>query len=100
VVSGTHPKVLLNHAATKSRLQQLLAGNTASATRFKAMVDNQLAGSDYYAFEPWYAALMYQITGEQRYATYAIQQTDARVAAEEALIAANQRADVSFDSYL
>jgi hypothetical protein len=64
------------------------------------MVDNQLAGSNYYAFEPWYAALMYQVTGEQRYATYAIQQTDARVAAEEALIAANQRAEVAFDSYL
>jgi hypothetical protein len=100
VVSGTHPKVLLNQAATKSRLQQLLSSSTPSATRFKSMVDNQLAGSDYYGFEPWYAALMYQVTGEQRYATYAIQQTDARVAAEEALIAANQRADVAFDSYL
>lgn len=100
MISATHPKVLLNQAATKSRLQQLLASNTASATRFKTMVDNQLAGSDYYGFEPWYAALMYQVTGEQRYATYAIQQTDARVAAEEALIAANQRAEVAFDSYL
>jgi len=100
VISPTHPKALLNDTATKSRLQQLLASNTASATRFKTMVDNQLAGSNYYAFEPWYAALMYQVTGEQRYATYAIQQTDARVAAEEALIAANQRAEVAFDSYL
>lgn len=100
MISGTHPKVMLNHAATKSRLQQLLSSAVPSATRFKSMVDNQLAGSDYYGFEPWYAALMYQVTGEQRYATYAIQQTDARVAAEEALIAANQRADVAFDSYL
>lgn len=100
MISPTHPKVLLKDTATKARLQQLLSSSVTSATRFKTMVDNQLAGSDYYAFEPWYAALMYQVTGEQRYATYAIQQTDARVAAEEALIAANQRAEVAFDSYL
>ena len=93
VISSTHPKVLLNHAATKSCLQQLLTSGAPSATRFKTMVDNQMAGGDYYGFEPWYAALMYQVTGEQRYATYAIAQTDALVAAEEALIAANQRAD-------
>ena len=64
------------------------------------MVDSQLAGGNIYGFEPWYAALMYQVTGEQRYATYAIQQTDAFVASEEALINANQRATVAGDSYL
>ncbi|HPM66425.1 MAG TPA: hypothetical protein PLX45_09245, partial [Piscinibacter sp.] len=100
VVSGTHPKVLLNHAATKSCLQQLLNSGSASATRFKNMVDSQMNGGNVYGFEPWYAALMYQVTGQQAYATYAIQQTDAFVASEEALIAANQRATVAGDSYL
>lgn len=98
--ASAHPKVLLNHAATKSCLQTLLSNGTGSATRFKNMVDSQLAGGNIYGFEPWYAALMYQVTGEQRYATYAIQQTDAFVASEEALIAANQRATVAGDSYL
>ncbi len=98
--SSSHPKVLLNHAATKSCLQQLLASGTPSATRFKSMVDSQLNGGNIYGFEPWYAALMYQVTGEQRYATYAIQRTDAFVTSEEALIAANQRATVAADSYL
>ncbi|TXH60466.1 MAG: hypothetical protein E6Q93_06750 [Burkholderiaceae bacterium] len=98
--ASSHPKVFLNHAATKSCLQTLLANGTSSATRFKSMVDSQLAGGNIYGFEPWYAALMYQVTGEQRYATYAIQQTDAFVASEEALINANQRATVAGDSYL
>ncbi|MES2098569.1 MAG: hypothetical protein V4569_02005 [Pseudomonadota bacterium] len=100
VIAGTHPRILLNHAATKTCLQQLLAGGTASATRFKSMVDAQLAGGNLYDFQPWYAALMYQVTGEQRYATYAIAQTEAFVVSEEALIAANQRATVAADSYL
>jgi len=90
----------MNHAATKACLQQLLANGTASAVRFKNMVDSQLSGGNLYNFQPWYAALMYQVTGEQRYATYAIAQTDAFVASEEALIASNQRATVAGDSYL
>jgi hypothetical protein len=99
-IAATHPKIFLNHAATKACLQQLLANGTPSATRFKAMVDSQLANNNIYDFQPWYAALMYQLTGELRYATYAIAQTEAFVASEEALIAANQRATVAADSYL
>ncbi len=98
--ASSHPKVLLNHAATKTCLQTLLSNGTSSATRFKGMVDTQLNGGNIYGFEPWYAALMYQVTGEVRYASYAIAQTDAFVASEEALISANQRATVAADSYL
>ncbi len=100
VIASGHPKILLSNAATKTRLQQLLANGTPSATRFKSMVDSQLAGGNLYDFQPWFAALMYQLTGEGRYADYAVQQTEAYVAAEEALIAGNQRAGVARDSYL
>lgn len=104
-VDGTAPtsstvRILLNHAPTKARLQSLLASNAATATRFKAMVDAELAGGSAYAFEPWFAAMLYQLTGNASYCQFAIQRTDAYVASEEALIAANQRADVAFDSYL
>ena len=96
----THPRVLLSHAPTKSCLQQLLAANVASAVRFRDYVDGQLAGNDYYAFEGWHAALMYQLTGNVAYANYAINWIDSFVASEEALINAGQRATVSDDSYL
>lgn len=100
VFSATHPKILLNQQATKTCLQEQLTTGVASAVRFRDMVDMQLAGSDLYDFQPWYAALMYQVTGERRYADYAIARTEAFVASEEALINANQRATVAGDSYL
>lgn len=68
--------------------------------RFRALVDSQLAGTNNYGFQAWYAALMYRLTGEARYGTYAVAKVDKYVAEEEARIAANQRADVAFDSYL
>ena len=72
----------------------------ASATRFKAMVDGQISGSNYWGFQPWYAALLAQVTGTTSYCTYAVAQTEAVVASEEALIRTNQRALVAGDSYL
>jgi len=98
--AATHPKVLLNHAATKLCLQQLLAGGAASATRFKAMVDRQMSNNNVYGFQAWYAALLYQVTGELSYATYAVAQIDAFVSSEEALINQRQRPTVAYDSYL
>jgi hypothetical protein len=99
-ISSTHPRVLLRDATYRSCLQQLLAIPTAAAARFKNLVDSQLAGGNAYAFEPWFAALMYQLTGNTAYADYAVGRTDAFVTSEEALIAANQRATVAGDSYL
>ena len=95
-----HPRVLLRDATYRSCLQQLLAVPTPAAARFKALVDAQLAGGNAYAFEPWFAALMYQLTGSTAYADYAVSRTEAFVASEEVLIAANQRATVAADSYL
>ncbi len=96
----THPRILLGHAATKTCLQQLLANDVASAVRFRDYVDGQMAGNNYYAFEAWHAALMYQLTGNTAYATYAVNWIDDFVASEEALINAGQRAVVAGDSYL
>ncbi|MFT3954836.1 MAG: alginate lyase family protein [Piscinibacter sp.] len=99
--TSTHPRILLNHAATKTCLQTLMNTGVTSATRFKNnVVDRQMSEGNVYDFQPWYAALMYQVTNDARYATYAIEQTDAFVASEEALINANQRATVAADSYL
>ncbi len=99
-ISTTHPRVLLSDAAYKSCLQQLLAVPTPAAARFKGFVDAQLAGANAYGWESWFAALMYQLTGNTAYADLAVSSTDAFVASEEALIAASQRATVAADSYL
>lgn len=95
-----HPRILLSHAPTKACLQQLLANGVASAVRFRDWVDTQVAGADHYAFEGWHAALLYQLTGNVAYATYAVDRIDAFVASEEALINAGQRPVVANDSYL
>jgi hypothetical protein len=99
-VSPIHPRILLNHTATLSRLKQRLQSRNAAALRFRDLVDAQMAGSDAYAFQPWFAALMFRLTDDPLYATYAIMQTDAAVAAEEALFAQSLPAKVARDSYL
>jgi hypothetical protein len=99
--SAAHPKVLLNSQATLSTLKQSLADNTAPAQRFQAFVDSELAApGTNYAFQYWFAALMYKVTGQPRYADFAVTKIDAFVASEEALIAAGNRPAVSSDSYL
>jgi hypothetical protein len=94
------PRVLVSNSTTLAKYRSLLTAKATSAVRFKNMVDAQLGGADYYGFSPWYAALMGQITGTASYCTYAVAQTEAFVASEEALIRANQRAVVAGDSYL
>ncbi len=99
-VSNTHPRILLADDPGLARLKTQLQGNEAAARRFRDVVTSQMTGGDNYGFEPWYAALMFRLTGEPLYAAYAVQQTDAVVAAEEMLIAQDMRAVVAGDSYL
>ena len=99
-VSPTHPRILLANDPGLARLKTQLQGNEAAARRFRDIVISQMSGGDNYGFEPWYAALMFRLTGEPAYATYAVAQTDAAVAAEEMLIAQDMRANVGGDSYL
>lgn len=94
------PRILISDAATMSRLRNLLSSSAPSALRFKTMVDSQIAGTNHYGFEPWYAALMGQITGTASYCSYAVSRTENFVASEEALVASNARPTVAGDSYL
>lgn len=99
-VSANHPRILLSDRATRAQLVEALTAHSPAASRFQDHVSQQLLGRKAYAFQPWFAALMYQLTADVRYARYAIDETDQFVAAEEQRIAGNQRAKVSEDSYL
>lgn len=99
-IAATHPRILLGNSEARDRLREVLTKNSPAAVRFRDQVSAELAGRRAYAFQPWYAALMYQLSGEARYARYAIEETDKFVASEEEKIARNQRAAVAGDSYL
>ncbi len=99
-IPTAHPRILLSDTATADRLTQQLANSAPSAVRFKQMVDLEITDGNVYAFEPWFAALIYRLTNTVSYATFAIQRTDAWVAAEETRIQNGQRAEVAGDSYL
>lgn len=99
-IPATHPRIALNDPATRDRLLAAINNNTPAAARFVEIVDSEMAGTEHYAFEPWFAALLGQLTGEAAYCEFAISGTDAGVAAEEALISAGERAEVAGDSYL
>lgn len=101
IVPTVHPKVLLSQSATLTRLRQQLTAGVPAATRFKSFVDSELSSPGRnYAFQAWFAALMFQISGDAKYADFAVAKVDALVAGEEALIASGQKAGVSGDSYL
>ncbi len=99
-VAAAHPRILLSDEATRTRLKKVLDSRSAAGGRFQDQVAGQLLGRRAYAFQPWYAALLFQLTGDSRYASYAIDETEKFVAEEEAKIARSQRAVVAGDSYL
>ncbi len=101
------PRILISDAATLARLRASLSNQTPAATRFKTIVDEQMAdptNSKYWGFQIWHAALLGQVmlptTTSAAYCRYAVARTEAFVQSEEALINANQRAAVAADSYL
>lgn len=91
-----HPRIYLG--PNKARLQSTLS-STAGA-RFKAKVDQWVAGADIWGFQSWSSALLGQLTGNAGYCTKSIAVVEAQVVAAEALIAANQAPEVAHDSYL
>jgi hypothetical protein len=97
---SAHPRILLADAGYKASLQQRLKSRSAAAARFEGWVDAELQGRKQYMFEPWHAALLGQLTGNERYARFAIERTDAFVMAEEALIQRGERPLAANDSYL
>jgi hypothetical protein len=98
VFGGQHPRILVN-PDNLARLKNQLDTSPVTAD-FKNMVSQQMAGQNEYGFQGYFAAYLYLLTGDARYATYAVSFMDAKVAAEEQLISQNMEANVAFDSYL
>lgn len=96
--STAHPRIYLDR--NRDRLMAGLAARTPAAMRFKDLVDRWTSGTDIYGFEPWYAALMGQLTGEAKYCEKAVDAVDKRVKAEEDVIAFGVVPAVARDSYL
>jgi hypothetical protein len=95
-----HPRVLLHNAERTAQLRDALAMSTRAAARFKETVELAVSGGDVYAFPPWNAALLSQLEQRPELCTWAVDQIDQSVTAEEALIAGGERPLVSGDSYL
>lgn len=93
-----HPRIYLG--PHRARLASALTQGTPAATRFRAKVDQWLAGANIWGFEAWNGALLSQLTGNAAYCTKAVSVIQAQVAAAETAIAAKQRPVVAHDSYL
>jgi hypothetical protein len=93
-----HPRIYLT--PNRGRLEAALAANTPAASRFRAKVDQWMAGSDIWGFQAWNAALMSQLTGDTAYCTKAVSKIETQVAAAEAKIASGAAPVVAGDSYL
>lgn len=99
-VAKQRPRILLADPILKTRLQTAMTQPNPAALKFRHMVNDQLSGRPTYGFQPWFAALMYQIKGDPDFAEFAVRETDQFVAQEEARIAGGQAALVAGDSYL
>ena len=93
-----HPRIYLPQ--DRDRLTALVAADGPAWQRFKRIVDLELEGTDIYAFQAWYAALVGQLTGEAKYCDWAVAHIDDQVDAELALIDGGGRPAVAGDSYL
>ncbi|HWO25013.1 MAG TPA: hypothetical protein VNO30_40010 [Kofleriaceae bacterium] len=87
-------------AANRDRLAADLASGRPAATRFRAAVDRWTAGTDYYGFNAWNAALVGQLTGEEKYCEAAIKAIDAQVKDAVNAIKVGGEPEVADDSYL
>jgi hypothetical protein len=93
-----HPRIYLG--PNRARLTSALATNRTAATRFRTVVNNWVAGTDYWGFRSWSAALMGQLTNDPKYCTKAVAVVETQVTAAEAAIAAGRAPAVAGDSYL
>lgn len=100
--SGTFDEApALNPAAVHTPFIPLHAVdlNSADYVRFKAWVDQAVAGNPGYEFSATDAAIMYRLTGQIAYANLAISMVEADVTAAENAIAAGNRPSIASDSY-
>lgn len=98
VFPTAHPRIYLT--PNRARLSSALSARTSAALRFKASVDQWVAGADLWGFQAWNAALIGQLTNNTTYCTKAVAAIEAQVVAAEAKIAVNQAPEVAGDSYL
>jgi len=86
--------------ANRARLSAALGASEKTAVRFRDMVDGHIQNGNVYAFEAHFAALLGVLEKDPAYCKFAVGEVEARVTAEEALIAGGERPEVAFDSYL
>jgi len=96
VYETAHPRIYLPR--NRDRLVAALSG--PEGQRFHDVVAAQMDGAALWGYQQWFGALLSQLTGDATSCTYAVAQSDAFVAAEEAKIAAGTRPDIALDSYL
>lgn len=73
---------------------------SAAFQRFKSFVDSAVGGSPGYAFSASDAALMFRITGQDKYCELAVKTVEQQVVEAEQAIAGGGRPAVAGDSYL
>ncbi|MGH8025399.1 MAG: hypothetical protein ACREO0_01615, partial [Pseudoxanthomonas sp.] len=73
---------------------------SAAYSRFKSYVDSAVAGSPGYAFAASDAALMFRLSGGDKYCKLAVGMVEKQVSDAEAAIASGSRPEISGDSYL
>jgi Divergent InlB B-repeat domain/Bacterial Ig domain len=101
VIPTSHPKLLFSDTAFKDCLVRMFSTQAPEAMRFKATVDTVLNGGSLGDdFLPSWPAMVYQATGDVRYAKLAVRLMDDYVKSEEAKIAAGIVPNVQYDKYL
>ncbi len=73
---------------------------SAAYSRFKSYVDSAVAGSPGYAFAASDAALMFRLSGGEKYCKLAVGMVEKQVSDAEAAIASGGRPEIAGDSYL
>lgn len=73
---------------------------SAAYSRFKSYVDSAVAGSPGYAFAASDAALMFRLSGGEKYCKLAVGMVEKQVSEAEATIASGGRPEIAGDSYL
>ena len=91
--------VFLNPAMI-AKLQGKISRNEEAATTFLNSAESELNGANQYLFPAWGMAMLYVVTGEQKYCDFAVNDAEGFVSSEEQAIASGSAPTVAFDSYL
>lgn len=98
-IAATSPRILFNNATFAAKMAAAAAANIAAYTRIKNICDTRFKVTGTLQTK-YYDALMYQITKNEVYATYAYDEVMKFLVSEETKIANQTPTSVEFDSYL